>query len=598
MIRQFSVLFFCVFNVLFCSAQEPQGSLRQFEGKILILRHPLQSNTQQYDAEGKLLANSDEGSWTVYGGILIDHVALTADTLSFAGKRILFQFVDQQFAPLEFKVQDGRVKPPLQASIKVEIKLNQPLESGAQLRALTGRIFALNTAELLDSLPDFWRTYLAGSLSYDPAQPREAEFSWNSKVARDGARTVQTTWKDGGSLGTVFYEGQGTINPKAISTPQPPSTEIARYEQVRDFMMAALLVDKTGTVRQTHLIKPLGVGLDEVGLSKMLTWRFQPATHNGEAVAGELVMGVGFNYDLPAKPAALTASKAVVPPEIASSQASAASSRPDPDHSASTNPQPAISNTTAAATSLGSEPASLNHAKQPTAKSVGLSAGKLKKLVSMQYGSQILALRTVIPEEGEDYGPDGKPVKNAPTNHWMLYSGLIYTKKISVKNNDIEMQVIPVLQNGSPIGNPMKIRLHSGPQGYSAEEAQQLMDSLFIQDKPSLQRARPEYRRPTENEGPIMHVGENNTVAPRPTYTPEPEFSEQAKKAKYQGTAVLTVVVDKDGNISRIRSMRSLGMGLDAQAMKTVRTWRFLPAMRGDQPVAVEMNVEFSFNLY
>ncbi len=90
----------------------------------------------------------------------------------------------------------------------------------------------------------------------------------------------------------------------------------------------------------------------------------------------------------------------------------------------------------------------------------------------------------------------------------------------------------------------------------------------------------------------------DKVLAPRPTYTPEPEFSEQARHAKYQGTVVLWIVVDKTGKIARIRLERPLGMGLDENAMEGIKKWRFNPAIRNSEPVAVAMNIEVSFNLY
>ncbi len=86
--------------------------------------------------------------------------------------------------------------------------------------------------------------------------------------------------------------------------------------------------------------------------------------------------------------------------------------------------------------------------------------------------------------------------------------------------------------------------------------------------------------------------------APRPIYAPDPEYSEEARKAKYQGTVVLWLVVGPDGRPRDIRIARSVGLGLDEKAMEAVRTWRFEPARKDGQPVAVQINVEVSFRLY
>ncbi|HXZ28400.1 MAG TPA: energy transducer TonB [Terriglobales bacterium] len=97
--------------------------------------------------------------------------------------------------------------------------------------------------------------------------------------------------------------------------------------------------------------------------------------------------------------------------------------------------------------------------------------------------------------------------------------------------------------------------------------------------------------------GGIFRVG-GGVSAPRIVYSPDPEYSEEARKAKYQGTCVLYVVVDAAGHPRDIRVARSLGMGLDEKALEAVRTWRFEPAMKDGKPVAVAINVEVNFHLY
>lgn len=95
----------------------------------------------------------------------------------------------------------------------------------------------------------------------------------------------------------------------------------------------------------------------------------------------------------------------------------------------------------------------------------------------------------------------------------------------------------------------------------------------------------------------IFHVGEG-VSAPRAIYTPEPEFSEEARKAKYQGVVVLNIVVGTDGRVHNPRVVRSLGMGLDEKAVEGVKTWKFDPSKKDGRAVAVEMNIEVAFNLY
>jgi protein TonB len=97
--------------------------------------------------------------------------------------------------------------------------------------------------------------------------------------------------------------------------------------------------------------------------------------------------------------------------------------------------------------------------------------------------------------------------------------------------------------------------------------------------------------------GGIFHVG-GGVSPPRVVYQPEPEFSEEARKAKYQGVCTLGLIVGSDGRPSNIRVLSSLGMGLDEKAIEAVKNWKFEPAMKDGHPVRVEIAVEVDFHLY
>jgi TonB family protein len=81
-------------------------------------------------------------------------------------------------------------------------------------------------------------------------------------------------------------------------------------------------------------------------------------------------------------------------------------------------------------------------------------------------------------------------------------------------------------------------------------------------------------------------------------YRIEPEYSEEARKARYQGTVVLEALVRKDGSVDVLHLVRSLGFGLDQSAIDALKRWRFRPAMKDGKPVAVSLNVEVRFSLY
>ena len=79
----------------------------------------------------------------------------------------------------------------------------------------------------------------------------------------------------------------------------------------------------------------------------------------------------------------------------------------------------------------------------------------------------------------------------------------------------------------------------------------------------------------------------------------EAEFSDEARRAKYQGVCLISLIVDAQGNPQNPRVIRALGMGLDEKALEAVRQYKFRPAMKdGKTPVAVMITVEVNFRLY
>jgi protein TonB len=96
--------------------------------------------------------------------------------------------------------------------------------------------------------------------------------------------------------------------------------------------------------------------------------------------------------------------------------------------------------------------------------------------------------------------------------------------------------------------------------------------------------------------GGVFRIG-GGVSRPELIFKPEPEYSEEARKAKFQGTVLLSIVVMADGSTSNIRVIRPLGLGLDEKAIEAVRKWKFRPSLKDGNPVAVHANVEVNFRL-
>ncbi|HVY93775.1 MAG TPA: TonB family protein [Bryobacteraceae bacterium] len=94
----------------------------------------------------------------------------------------------------------------------------------------------------------------------------------------------------------------------------------------------------------------------------------------------------------------------------------------------------------------------------------------------------------------------------------------------------------------------------------------------------------------------VYSVG-NGITAPELISKVEPEYSEEARKAKYSGSVLLSIVVNTDGKAEDIKVVKSLGMGLDEKAIEAVQKWRFRPGKNKGVPVKVKAQIEVNFRL-
>ena len=97
--------------------------------------------------------------------------------------------------------------------------------------------------------------------------------------------------------------------------------------------------------------------------------------------------------------------------------------------------------------------------------------------------------------------------------------------------------------------------------------------------------------------GGVYKVG-GGISAPQAISAPDPAYTDEARKAKKQGTCILWLIVDAAGKPRDIKVVRGLGFGLDAKALEAVREWRFQPALKDGKPVDVQISVEVEFHLY
>lgn len=96
--------------------------------------------------------------------------------------------------------------------------------------------------------------------------------------------------------------------------------------------------------------------------------------------------------------------------------------------------------------------------------------------------------------------------------------------------------------------------------------------------------------------GGVFRAG-GGVSAPTLVFKVEPEYSEEARKAKFQGTVVLYVEVNEKGVPQNVRVVRALGLGLDEKAIEAVMKWKFRPGFKNNAPVTVAATIEVNFRL-
>jgi TonB family protein len=143
--------------------------------------------------------------------------------------------------------------------------------------------------------------------------------------------------------------------------------------------------------------------------------------------------------------------------------------------------------------------------------------------------------------------------------------------------------------------------IHGVPIGYFVFiDGMFRWDSLIAFPKIALLKiasdSKPREEKESPLSGPALKVG-GDVSPPILVYTTTAEYSDEARKAHVQGEVLLSIIVDIDGRPKSIAVIRPLGHGLDEEAIRAVRQWRFKPSQKNGQPVPVQMNIQVNFNL-
>jgi TonB family protein len=263
---------------------------------------------------------------------------------------------------------------------------------------------------------------------------------------------------------------------------------------------------------------------------------------------------------------------------------------------------------------------------------------ELDRQLTSEYRDKILALRHSFKSNSQEYDFEGKPVIAGEEGPWTVY-GRVALRKVVLDAEKLRLEgkrVLYVLDDRGKTLQPsaeredVKITIQLKSPVISADQFATIVNLVFAISPEDVVKSAPPFWRaylidqnasdqsqkktswpdaqtmqqlpnlgdPALSHDQIFKVGEQGINAPKVLYQPEPEFSDLARKKRYQGTLGMNLVVDKSGTVRNVQVIHPLGMGLDENAAATVSTWRFSPALRNGQPVAVAVYVEVSFHLY
>jgi TonB family protein len=236
-------------------------------------------------------------------------------------------------------------------------------------------------------------------------------------------------------------------------------------------------------------------------------------------------------------------------------------------------------------------------------------ADSVKDALSRKYKNHIIALRSPFtPGSDQRFDSAGQPLNARSSGPWLLYGG-IYVEKLNLSRDTLRLQgPLAAFADEKKDGKPVLVRFSKSQRIEillkqplkSLDDAEAVMGRVFFLGADAAEHAKPELRRADDTipDDQIYDYHQDGVKAPKGVSTPPPDFSEEARKAKFQGEVTLSLVVDKAGNVARIRVDKVLGHGLDEQSMQAIKTWRFAPATRNAEPVAVREPVSVGFNLY
>ena len=251
-----------------------------------------------------------------------------------------------------------------------------------------------------------------------------------------------------------------------------------------------------------------------------------------------------------------------------------------------------------------------------------------------QYEGSVLTLRKPYSGKRLKFTWDGNLVSSGSPGSWTV-CGLVEVRSLSLKRDRLEVRGVRRIATYDEnqkkltqdrLGASIQITIELSSSSIDENSIGMSLARTFLKKDEALADVVPSYwssylvgtvKQQTDSEvagtggaasvgtGPdgrvavvegVLNVG-NWVSPPKIIQMPQPSYTEDARKAKFQGTVVLSLIVQRDGTARDIEIKKPLGFGLDEEAVEALKKWIFQPGEKGGTPVEVRAEVEVSFKL-
>ncbi len=255
-------------------------------------------------------------------------------------------------------------------------------------------------------------------------------------------------------------------------------------------------------------------------------------------------------------------------------------------------------------------------------------ARDLEQALRTELKGKVFFLRGFPIEDDLDFDSNFHPQKTFRAGSWTV--AIIDIQTIRIKHDRVEISGNRVVVGRDEktqelmqykLSKSIHIKVEVPSALSTAETVKQLIDAVFIADSKELVTFVPRHWVPyfngevvrtikdgktayrfdgptrTANGDPIYRATKDGVQVPKPVHTPDPEYTEIGRAASFNGSGRLSAVINKAGEIDDVVVVKPIGLGLDDNAAAIVRIWRFKPATKNGDPVAVRVEVEVTFNI-